>query len=110
MPGRPCCATRRREGNLQGRVQKEVEAWVHKKLPVLGGRTPLQAVNDPDGREIVQSLLIGWGNRGPWRRSAQDFGSGPTPSLRLGSHPLNASSYSEICWRRRRERLTATER
>ena len=33
---------------------------MHKKLPVLGGRTPLQAVNDPDGREIVQSLLIGW--------------------------------------------------
>lgn len=41
-------------------MQKEVEAWVGRKLPVLGGRTPLQAVNDPDGREIVQSLLIGW--------------------------------------------------
>jgi hypothetical protein len=45
---------------LREMMQRQVEAWVHKKLPVLGGRTPLQAVNDPDGREIVQSLLIGW--------------------------------------------------
>ena len=45
---------------MQKMLQKEVESWVHKKLPALGGRTPLQAVNDPDGKEIVQSLLIGW--------------------------------------------------
>jgi hypothetical protein len=43
---------------LQARVQEEVEAWVHKKLPVLGGRTPLQAVNDPDGGEIV-AVIVG---------------------------------------------------
>ena len=41
-------------------MQEEVEAWVYKKIPALGGRTPLQAVKDPDGREIVESLLLGW--------------------------------------------------
>jgi hypothetical protein len=41
-------------------VQLEVEAWIHKKIPALGGRTPLQAVADPDGREVVESLLLGW--------------------------------------------------
>jgi hypothetical protein len=41
-------------------MQEEVEAWIHKKVPALGGRTPLQAVADPDGREIVESLLLGW--------------------------------------------------
>jgi hypothetical protein len=41
-------------------MQKEVEAWVHKKIPALAGRTPLQAVADPDGREIVEALLLDW--------------------------------------------------
>jgi len=41
-------------------MQEEVEAWVHKKIPALGGRTPFQAVKDPDGCEMVESLLLGW--------------------------------------------------
>jgi hypothetical protein len=41
-------------------MQKEVEAWVHTKIPALGGRTPLAAVADPDGREIVEALLLDW--------------------------------------------------
>jgi len=41
-------------------MQEEVEAWIHQKLPALGGRTPLQAVTDADGREVVESLLLGW--------------------------------------------------
>ena len=41
-------------------MQQEVEGWIHKKIPALGGRTPLQAVADPDGREIVEGLLLGW--------------------------------------------------
>jgi hypothetical protein len=41
-------------------VQKEVEAWVHSKVPALGGRTPMQAVADPDGKEIVEALLLSW--------------------------------------------------
>jgi hypothetical protein len=45
---------------VQELIQKQVEDWVHQKIPVLGGRTPLQAVRDPDGREIVESLLLDW--------------------------------------------------
>ncbi|MFZ0745411.1 MAG: SEC-C metal-binding domain-containing protein [Terracidiphilus sp.] len=41
-------------------MQEEVEAWVHQKIPSLGGRTPIEAVADPDGREIVEGLLLSW--------------------------------------------------
>jgi hypothetical protein len=34
------------------------EHWVNKPLPILGGPTPIDAVRDPDGREIVESLVI----------------------------------------------------
>ncbi|MGH9600177.1 MAG: SEC-C metal-binding domain-containing protein [Terracidiphilus sp.] len=44
----------------QAMIQEEVNAWVHRKVPVLGGRTPMEAVADPDGREIVESLLLDW--------------------------------------------------
>jgi Protein of unknown function (DUF2384) len=37
-----------------------VEDWIFQKVPALGGRTPLEAVGDPDGKEIVESLLLGW--------------------------------------------------
>lgn len=43
---------------LRDFLQKETDAWVRKKLPALGGRTPLQAVKDPNLREIVESLLL----------------------------------------------------
>jgi hypothetical protein len=49
---------------MQELVQKEAEAWVHRKIPLLGGRTPMQAVRDPDGREIVEALLLQWERRG----------------------------------------------
>jgi len=39
-------------------VQREIDAWPKKKIPVLGGRTPMQAVKDNDGREIVEGLLL----------------------------------------------------
>ena len=35
---------------IQQKVQKQVEAWAYEKIPALGGRTPMQAVGDPDGR------------------------------------------------------------
>lgn len=38
-------------------LQKQVEAWVREKIPSLGGRTPLQAVKDRDGREMVEALV-----------------------------------------------------
>jgi hypothetical protein len=46
--------------DFEALMQKETEGWAHQKIPALGGRTPLQAVQDPDGREIVEALLLGW--------------------------------------------------
>jgi hypothetical protein len=54
-------------GHFQQVIQKQVEDWVHQKVPALGGRTPLQAVQDPDGREIVESLLLDWERRGSYQ-------------------------------------------
>jgi hypothetical protein len=34
------------------------EHWVDERLPILGNRTPMEAVKDADGREIVESLVI----------------------------------------------------
>jgi hypothetical protein len=34
------------------------ERWVDQPLPMLGNRTPMEAVKDTDGREIVESLVI----------------------------------------------------
>jgi hypothetical protein len=48
---------------LQQTIQRQVEDWIHQKVPALGGRTPLQAVHDPDGKEIVESLLLDWERR-----------------------------------------------
>ena len=45
---------------VEAEVQKQVEGWVRTKISALGGRTPLQAVADPDGREMVEALLQGW--------------------------------------------------
>lgn len=51
------------KNRLQQVIQKQTEDWVHQKISVLGGRTPLQAVHDPDGKEIVESLLLDWERR-----------------------------------------------
>lgn len=51
------------KNRLQQIIQKQTEDWVHLKVPALGGRTPLQAVRDPDGKEIVESLLLDWERR-----------------------------------------------
>jgi hypothetical protein len=45
---------------IEEQFKKEIEGWVRTKVPALGGRTPLQAVADPDGREMVEALLQGW--------------------------------------------------
>ena len=39
------------------------EAWVDTEIPALGGRTPRQAVANPDGREAVEGLLLEWERR-----------------------------------------------
>ena len=34
------------------------ERWVDERVPMLGNRTPMQAMKDADGREIVESMVI----------------------------------------------------
>ena len=63
------------------------EHWVDEPLPILGNRTPMDAVKDPDGREIVESLVI----------QGERFGRNPT------------SSTDENVFRRLRERLGLAE-
>jgi hypothetical protein len=48
---------------MQATMQKQVESWVHQKIPALGGRTPFEAVRDPDGKEMVEALLLNWERR-----------------------------------------------
>ncbi|MHB8840016.1 MAG: SEC-C metal-binding domain-containing protein, partial [Gemmatimonadaceae bacterium] len=38
-------------------LRKHYESWVNERLPALGGRTPLEAVADADGREAVAALV-----------------------------------------------------
>jgi SEC-C motif/Protein of unknown function (DUF2384) len=52
-------------GNAPPEVQQQVEQmldthwrnWVHMSLPALGDQTPLEAIKDADGREMVKALL-----------------------------------------------------
>lgn len=39
-------------------LQKEILQWAHVNIPMLGGKTPLEAVQNEDGRDLVESLLI----------------------------------------------------
>ena len=48
---------------MQAFMQKQAESWIHQKIPALGGRTPLQAVRDPEGKEMVEALLLDWERR-----------------------------------------------
>jgi hypothetical protein len=45
---------------IEAQLEKQIEGWVRTKVSALGGRTPKQAVADPDGREMVEALLDGW--------------------------------------------------
>ncbi len=45
---------------FHAQLQAEMESWVDSTIPVLGGMTPRQAIADPDGREIVEGLLLQW--------------------------------------------------
>jgi hypothetical protein len=48
---------------LREMLAAHAEAWVDTRIPALGGRTPKEAVTDPDGREIVEGLLLEWERR-----------------------------------------------
>jgi hypothetical protein len=48
---------------VETQIQEQLERWIHQRIPALGGRTPLEAVTDPDGREMVEALLLDWQRR-----------------------------------------------
>lgn len=39
-------------------LREHYERWVREKIPLLGGKTPLQAMKTPDGREMVEALVL----------------------------------------------------
>lgn len=43
---------------VQQLMAEHYESWVPEKIPALDGRTPLEAVRDPVGREKVLALLL----------------------------------------------------
>jgi hypothetical protein len=43
---------------LAERLRAHYRGWVDDKIPALGGRTPREAVSDPDGREAVEALIV----------------------------------------------------
>lgn len=45
---------------FRSQMQAEMEGWVDERIPILGDRTPREAIKDPDGREIVEGLLLQW--------------------------------------------------
>jgi hypothetical protein len=59
---------------MRSSMRQEMEAWVDLKLPVLGGLTPRQAVQDPDGREIIEGLLLEWERAAQRPEMAKFFG------------------------------------
>jgi hypothetical protein len=72
----------------QEMLQRQVEGWIHEKIPILGGRTPLQAVLDPEGRELVEVLLREW-ERGGDRRA---FPGGIRPDIGAVRRLLNLAA------------------
>jgi hypothetical protein len=45
------------QAQLAGMMRAHYENWIDEKLPALDGKTPRQAVKNPDGRELVEALL-----------------------------------------------------
>lgn len=43
---------------MQEKMARHFEIWVSDSIPALGGRTPLQCMGDPVGREKVLALVI----------------------------------------------------
>lgn len=44
--------------HLAEALRAHYQNWIHEKIPVLGNKTPLQAMKTQDGREMVEALLI----------------------------------------------------
>ena len=46
------------QARIRSMLEAHWQAWPEQPLPALGGKTPLDAVKDTDGREMVEALLI----------------------------------------------------
>ena len=46
------------KAKLAEMLEQHYESWISQRLPMLGNKTPLQAVKDPDGREMVEALVL----------------------------------------------------
>ena len=46
------------QAKLAEMLEQHYDNWINEKVPLLGDRTPLEAVKDRDGREIVESLIL----------------------------------------------------
>ena len=77
---------------FQALMQEEAETWVHKRIPVLGGYTPLEAVADPDGREIVEGILLEWERRLEGPQPPGAFSPDVNAVRRLLSLPVSAEA------------------
>ena len=42
---------------LDNQLQEYWKQWLHEKIPALGNISPLKAIKDPDGKEMVKALL-----------------------------------------------------
>jgi hypothetical protein len=78
---------------VRAAFQQQVENWVYQKVPVLGGRTPLEAVGDADGKEIVESLLLDWERRNETITDPQVFRPDMNGLRRLLKLPPSNQTY-----------------
>lgn len=46
------------EEALRRIVEAHWRDWLENRIPALHGRTPLQVVRDPEGREMVEAILL----------------------------------------------------
>jgi hypothetical protein len=69
---------------LQQASDAHWESWVHQQVPALGGRTPMEAVRDPDGREMVEALLAEFERSDQKRKSWQPRSNFASLRNRLG--------------------------
>ena len=77
---------------FQAMMQEETEAWIHERIPVLGGHTPLEAVADPDGREVVEGILLEWERQLERPQPANSFRPDIAAVRRLLSLPIPAEA------------------
>jgi Protein of unknown function (DUF2384) len=73
-------------------VQEEAEAWIYARIPALGGHSPLEAVTDADGREIVEGLILGWQRRLEGPQSPGSYPPDLNAVRRLLNLPVPAES------------------